>query len=245
MRKNFVLRIQPDATKRAAELAAVLGVEIPTAIGYLTLLWQWTLSLKTEAAPDGIVRGRAACLRLEAACLWKGKRGALVDALVELDLVARERRKLRVKGTRPYAEEWKRKEAARKREIQRRLEQKAAQSKETPRLVAVKSNFQPSKEAIEWWQWAMAQRAHTQYKNDCDPLWGEMAVARKGSPSDAAPPAGFAKWFEDRVKEGTDANALAWAWERYLGDDHFGRRQWPLPVFMTEGVFRVRITRSA
>lgn len=245
MKKNFVLRVRPDATKRAAELAAVLNVKVPTAIGYLVLLWQWTLSLKTEAAPDGIVRGRAGCLRLEAACLWDGKRGALVEALVELDLVARERKKLRVKGTKPYADEWRRREAARKREIQRRAEQKAEASKESPRLVAVASNSTPSKEAIEWYQWAMTHRSHDSYKPGSDPLYGDAAIERKGTPADAAPPASFGKWFDDRIREGISPDALGWAWVRYLGDDNFARRQWPLPIFMTDGVFRHRITKTA
>lgn len=243
---DYVVKVQEDAFRRAEELAAVLGIDAPTALGHLTYLWRWVLTLRPNAAPDGIVRGRASCLRLEAAARWKGKRGALVDALVELDLITRERKKLRVKGTKPYADEWKQKDAARARERERRRVKREAVKKvaKPSKLEVVKSMLPPSEEALKWWGWAMEQRARDQYKKDYDPMW-PGAVERRGSPSDEAPPKSFAKWFEDRAAEGVSGDQLAWAWMRYLGDEHFTSRHHPLPVFMTEGVFRDRIARAS
>jgi hypothetical protein len=248
---DYTVKVQEDAFRRAEELAAVLGISEAAALGHLTYLWRWVLTLRPNAAPDGIVRGRAACLRLEAAARWKGKRGDLVEALLELGLVTRERKKMRVKGTKPYADEWRRKDEARSRERERRREKRAALSatekKTKPsKLEVVKSALPPSEEAMKWWAWAMEQRATDKMKDGYNPFDTPRAyaLARKGVPSDSVPPKSFAKWFEDRTHEGILGNQLAWAWLRYLGDEHFESRQWPLAVFMTEGVYRDRITAA-
>lgn len=246
---GYVVKVQEDAFRRAEELAAVVNIAAPTALGHLNYIWRWVLTLKPDAAPDGIVRGRAACIRLEAAARWTGKRGALVDALVELGLVTRERRKLCVKGTKPYADEWKKKDQARARERERRRLQREAQraqkkSNGPSKLAMVKSALPPSEEVSKWWKWSMTERATDTYKKDYDPLYPN-AIERKGVPSDEAPPKSFSQWFEDRIAEGISPEQLAWAWIRYLGDEHFASRQWPLPVFMAEGVFRPRLTSAA
>jgi len=48
----------------------------PTALGYLTLLWEFA----AEYAPAGDV-GRYDEKRIEAACCWRGRKGALISAL--------------------------------------------------------------------------------------------------------------------------------------------------------------------
>lgn len=246
---SYVVRIQEDAFRRAEELAAVLGIEETTAFGLLGYLWRWVLTLRgPDAPPDGIVRGRAACLRLEAAARWKGKRGVFVEALIELGLVTREKKKMRVKGTKPYADEWRKKDEARRRERERRAAKRAAAKaagEKSTKLAVVKRLLPPSEEAMKWWTWAMEQRATDRVKKGYDPFYGAAAIERRGVPSDESPPKSFASWFEERLAEGISPDSLAWAWIRYLGDGHFESRQWPLPVFMTDGVFRVRITKTA
>lgn len=245
---NFEVTLKEDAFARAEELATVMGISEVQALGHLSYLWRWILTLRIGAPPDGIVRGRASCKRLEGAARWRGKPGALVDALVELGLVTRERKKLRVKGTKPYADEWKRKDGARKRERTRRLEQKAAALKngERPQLTVVKKQLQLSDDGLKWWVWAMRERARDRIKPGADPF-GPRAhiVERDGVPSDADPPKTFGTWFDERMKDGTSASALCNAWIRFLGDDHFASREWPLPIFMSDGVYRKRITKTA
>jgi hypothetical protein len=245
---RFELTLQEDAFSRAEELATVLKIEPTTALGLLCYLWRWALSLTPGQAPTGIVRGRASCLRLEGAARWKGKRGELVDALVELGLVTREQRKLRVKGTKPYADEFRRKEEARKREKERRAAKKQLEAKlgitKSDGLRVVKR--EPSEEAKKWWQWAMRERARDRYKKGADPFGPrDFNLERAGVPEDLEPPKSFAVWFDERMKEGITPDALCWAWDRYLGDQHFESRDWPLPIFMSDGVYRKRVTRSA
>lgn len=245
---RFEVTLKEDAFARGEELATILKIPVALALGHLCYLWRWVLTLTPGVAPTGIVRGRASCLRLEGAARWQGKRGELVEALVELGLVTREQRKLRVKGTKPYADEFRRKEAARKRERVRReekrkLEQQLGMSKDKG-LRVVKREL--SEEALKWWNWAMRERSRDRYKKGADPF-GPRAhtVERDGVPADLEPVKMFSAWFDERMKEGIEADALCWAWVRYLGDDHFESRQWPLAVFMHDNVYRARITRSA
>lgn len=63
---------------KVQHLAELLGQSIPTAIGYLELLWHFT----AEFAPQGDI-GRYDDRRIEAALHWKGRRGSLVSALLQ------------------------------------------------------------------------------------------------------------------------------------------------------------------
>ena len=59
------------------ELSRVLKREIPACMGYLELLWQAT----GDYSPQGNI-GKFPDDWIEASCMWKGKRGALIAALV-------------------------------------------------------------------------------------------------------------------------------------------------------------------
>lgn len=245
---QFEVELQEDAFSRAEELATVLQISDPEALGHLCYLWRWILTQQIGRAPDGIVRGRASVLRLEGAARWKGKRGAFVDALVAIGFVVRERKKLKVKGTKRYADAWKKKDAARRRERARRIEMKrqaASGEKNLPKLSVVRGKV--SDEARAWWQWAMYERSKDTFKPGVDPFSCARAHAllRAGVPADFDMPKSFGEWFDARMKEGITSDSLKWAWDRYLGDNHFESRQHPLPIFMSDGVYRKRTTKSA
>jgi len=63
---------------KIAHLCELLRVKLPTAVGYLELLWHFT----AEFAPQGDI-GRFADQRIEAAISWPGSPGNLASALVE------------------------------------------------------------------------------------------------------------------------------------------------------------------
>lgn len=209
-------------------------------------LWWWTVRVlrpRPDAAPNGIVTGRAAVQRVEGAARWRGKPGALVEALITMGLVTRANKKMRVKGTEPYAREQRRKERARERERVRRAEKKKlleqAQQPKKPQLVRTKI----SEAALAFWNWMMHERAQDVWKAGHDPF-GPRAhgIERPGCAPDREPPIGFGKWFDEREAEGISVESLANAWGRFLGDDGFRTKRWPVPVFITEGVYRKRLT---
>lgn len=239
---DYVVKVQEDAFRRGEELAAVLGIECTTAMGLLLYIWRWILTLKDSGPPDGIILGRAACLRLEAAARWRGPRGKLVEAMLELGLITRKAKKLNVKGTKPYADEWRRKDKARKRERDRRLEKKI-EKRQLPRPAPKLVRTNLSEAARGFWNWLMEERGRDVWKPGHDPFGPRHgALDRAGVLADREPPPDFGKWFDDRMAEKIPVDNLAHAWMRYLGDDAFRTRRWPLPVFMTEGIFRSRLT---
>lgn len=63
---------------KVAHLAELLKTRVPTAIGYLELLWHFT----AEFAPQGDI-GRYSDARIEGAILWSGGRGKLIAALLQ------------------------------------------------------------------------------------------------------------------------------------------------------------------
>jgi hypothetical protein len=73
---------------KVAHLQALLRVKnivpLPTVIGLLELLWHFT----AEFAPQGDI-GKFADDRIEAACDWYGRKGRLIEALIESRLVDR------------------------------------------------------------------------------------------------------------------------------------------------------------
>lgn len=245
---TYELRIADDAFRRAEDLAVVLRVKATEALGMLNYLWRWVLTLKEKGAPDGIVKGRAAVLRLEAAARWDGIRGKFVEALVELGLVVREHRKIRVKGTKRYADEYARREAAKSRARESRERRKMAESVEPeqdlehsrretdqkrPDLISVERNAGTNEHGeplpdnkLGLWTWMMRARS-------------EICRIRP----DRAPTDTFETWFERVKHEGIDDMALSSAWVSYLADRHFADRRWPVRVFLSEGVYRARLTQ--
>jgi hypothetical protein len=80
--------IQVDAGLRFHPKAIALSANLgdPRAHTYLVDLWTWA----AKSSPDGRITGKAATAIIEGAVGWTGKRGALVDALVQerwLDVV--------------------------------------------------------------------------------------------------------------------------------------------------------------
>lgn len=242
------LKIQEDAFDRAEALAAELRIPAPLALGYLMYLWWWTVRVlrpNPTAAPNGIVTGRAAVLRIEAAARWTGPRGKLVEALMDLQLIVRaDKKKMRVKGTEPYAREQRKKEKNRERERARRAEKKKLLEElqpktKKPQLVRTEI----SEAARAFWNWMMHERAQDKWKPGHDPFGPRVGgIERPGCAPDREPPIGFGKWFDERMSENIPDASLASAWLRYLGDDTFRSRKWPVPVFMTEGIYRKRLT---
>lgn len=226
---SFVIHVQEDAYERAEGLAAVLRIDEVKAMGHLMYLWRWVVRVlkpRHDAAPDGIVKGRSAIVRLEAAARWRGTKGAFVAALEELQLITRQTRKIRVKGTEPYAHEHKRKQKRAERERQRRAEKKTKTAapipSKSPRLVA----RQLSDETRGFWDYLMKKR-----------------LEMRGVPEDREPHSGFEKFVRDIESEGIPLYSASDAWVRYLGDENFADRRWPLAVFMHENVHRPRMTR--
>lgn len=239
---DVTLTLQDDAFDRAEELAAELRIEEPAALGHLAYLWRWAtrvLKPKHNAAPDGIVRGRAAVIRIEAAARWKGIRGAFVAALERMQLIARALKKIRVKGTAPYAEEWKKREAARVRERERRAAKRAEMQKMVsattpPRLVSISKNDGVDEHGnpradhpLGLWTWMMRARSDG-----------------RGVAPDREPPSEFETWHARLKREEISDYELSAAWNSYLRDQHFRERAWPVAVFMTEGVYRPRLTQT-
>lgn len=243
---NCELKIQEDAFDRGEALAAELRIKSPTALGHLLYLWRWAVRVlrpNPDAAPNGIVTGRATVQRIEAAARWDGKPGAFVEALIALGLITRVQKKMRVKGTEPYAREQRKKEKARERERKRRaerkllLEQAGVKSTTKPSLV----RKPPSKDALAYWHWMMHERATPEYGVGNDGF--SRRLKRNGIVMDHEPPKNFAQWFDKLVADGIGVDALNGAWERYLIDKEFGPKGWPVAIFMHENVFRQRLTR--
>ncbi len=69
---------------KVAHLAELLKMKLPTAVGYLELLWHFT----AEFAPQGDV-GRFADARIEAGLYWAGSAGKLVSALLAAGFLER------------------------------------------------------------------------------------------------------------------------------------------------------------
>lgn len=245
------LKIQEDAFDRAEALAAELRIESPLALGCLTYLWWWAVRVlrpNPDAAPNGIVTGRSSIQRIEAAARWRGKPGAFVDALLAIGLVTRVGKKMRVKGTEPYAREQRKKEKARERERKRRAEKKKlleeAQQPKMKKPQLVRTAISAAAQAF--WNWMMHERAQDKWKPGHDPFGPrDGAIERPGCAPDREPPIGFGKWFDERVNEGIAEESIAHAWLRFLGDDSFRTRRWPVPVFMTEGIYRKRLTGAS
>lgn len=242
---DVALKLQEDAFDRAEELAAELRIDAPTALGHLSYMWRWAnrvLCPEGSRAPDGIIRGRSAVIRLEAAARWKGVKGAFVAALERMQLIARTLKKIRVKGTQVYADEQKKRmERARVERERRAAKKKAEQAANPPkpRLVATKI----SEAALNFWRWMMHERAQDVDKPDADPMAPrDFRILRAGCAPDFEPPPSFGEWFENREREGISLQQLARAWFKYLGDTHFESRSWPVAVFMTENVYRARLT---
>lgn len=96
------LQVDEEAFERAVELAALLEVDEAQAMGHLVHLWRWALSRPADPELSGEVRGATAIVQIEAGARWRGVRGALVGALVELGLIAEEDAGRRVKGLERY-----------------------------------------------------------------------------------------------------------------------------------------------
>jgi len=97
------VQVDQSAFARAEELAAVLSISTPEALGHLVMLWRWALDLGPEdEAPSGVAEGRVAVIRLEAGAGWRGDRGALFSALLDLELVEGVEGCLRVRGLDRY-----------------------------------------------------------------------------------------------------------------------------------------------
>lgn len=242
------LKIQEDAFDRAEALAAELRIEAPLALGCLTYLWWWAVRVlrpNPEAAPNGIVTGRCPIQRIEAAARWRGKQGAFVEALINLGLISRVQKKMRVKGTDPYAREQRRKEKARAREKTRRAERKRLlEELQQPKMQKPQLVRAPiSEAALSFWKWQMHRRAQDDFKPGADPFGARAtSILRSGCAPDREPPLGFGEWFDGLVSSGIKIDSLCNAWTRYLGDEHFRSRRWPVAVFMTASVFRSRLT---
>lgn len=240
---NCELKIQEDAFDRGEALAAELRIKAPTALGHLLYLWRWAVRVlrpSPDAAPTGIVTGRATVQRIEAAARWDGKPGELVEALIALGLVTRVNKKMRVKGTEPYAREQRKKEKARERERKRRAERKLLLEQaglKKPSIV----RSQPSKEALAYWHWMMHERSTPEFGPGPDGIG--QRIKRNGIVMDHEPPRNFAQWFEKLMGEKVSVDSLNGAWARYLLDKEFGPKGWPVAVFMHENVFRQRLTR--
>jgi hypothetical protein len=98
------IQVADDAFERAVEMAALLDVSEAQALGHLALLWRWALSRPSDEKLMGIVSGEHAVAQIEAGSRWSGKRGALVDACVEVGLVGASRHGdyYRIKGLDRY-----------------------------------------------------------------------------------------------------------------------------------------------
>lgn len=246
---TYELRIADDAFRRAEDLAVVLRVKATEALGMLNYLWRWVLTLKEKGAPDGIVKGRAAVLRLEAAARWDGVRGKLVEALVELGLITRESKKIRVKGTQRYADEYRKREAARQRaktsRERRKSETPEPESAQSRRISDQPDQIRPKLISID--RNSGTNDAGEPLPNNKVGLWTWFMRARTDirrlSPDRAMFPE-FERWFEAVKREGITDYELSAAWVSYLGDEHFAGRRWPIAVFITEGVFRPRLVKE-
>lgn len=106
------IQVDQTAFPRSDELAAVLGISRPQALGHLVMLWNWALGLAEDGSPpSGELVGKLASVRLEAGAGWDGKRGDLFSALVELGLCSGNADALRVHGIARYADVIARQEA--------------------------------------------------------------------------------------------------------------------------------------
>lgn len=113
------IQVDREAFERAAELAAILDISEAEAGWSIICLWRWALSRPSDSGLSGIVSGPTAVAQLEAGMRWKGERGALVEALVEIGLLRRARTgdQFKVRGLDRYRATIKRNatEAARRR----------------------------------------------------------------------------------------------------------------------------------
>lgn len=238
-------------------------------VGAVTRVWTWILA--GRSCPDGVVRGKAPIRQVEAVARWRGPRGAFVEALVLVGFAIRKGGKLIIQGADEYALAWKQRRAAADREKQRRRDAKnaaremldaAKSGKLEPTVIEKLSSFFRTKKVdvnrndgtdelgeplenhpIGWWTWAMRERARDITSGNG--LDSPKKMIRRGAPVDSAPPDEFLMWYAARKAEGTSDHALCDAWIRYLRDEAFGLKLWPLEIFMAEKVYRRRLTQTA
>ena len=109
------LQVDEEAFERATELAAMLDISEAEALGHLVFLWRWALSRPVDPALSGIVSGARRAVQVEAGARWRGARGVLVEALVELGLMETAELYDRVRGLERYREQLNKRVADRER----------------------------------------------------------------------------------------------------------------------------------
>lgn len=106
MRLPFI-QVTQETWAKARMLAGLLAISRREAMGLIADLWAWGVDLgPQDEAPTGEVRGTKAPQKLAGALEWAGDARALVDALVEVELVAETPEGLRVRGLDRYKRTW-------------------------------------------------------------------------------------------------------------------------------------------
>lgn len=114
------LQVDQDAFERGVELAAILGIDEAQAMGHIVHLWRWALSRPADPELTGTVAGPTSVVQIEAGARWRGERGALVDALVDVGLIEDAGAEQRVRGLERYRRELQKRDADRERKAEDR-----------------------------------------------------------------------------------------------------------------------------
>lgn len=242
------LQVDQDAFERGVELAALLGIDEAQAMGHIVHLWRWALSRPADPELTGIVAGPTMVVQIEAGARWRGARGALVDALVDLALLENEGTALRVKGLERYRRELQKRAEDRERKAEDREKRGTrAPSSGVPAEVhrtALGNSGQtqtqtqtqkllPSEEDPPPLQFDLAPVDPSKPKDAWtkEDLWRHTELARRAA---GLPPE---KWPNRKALselwrlglEATDVQGLLDAWGRFAKDDHWRAKTPPLP----------------
>ena len=88
---------------KVMRLCVRLGVDRPTALGYLVELWCWVQEVRPSGSLDGV-----SAVEIECALDWRGVEGALINALVDSGWIDRSDAGLEVHGWMERAQSWRR-----------------------------------------------------------------------------------------------------------------------------------------
>jgi len=259
--------IRASAWPRLNAMEDILGFDVA---GSMTRLWAWLLA-DDSRCPNGMVRGRNHIRQIEAVARWKGEPGKFVEAMEMVGFCVRQSGKLFLRGVEQYVNAWKQRKAAALRERERRAAVKRAAkaaAEATPpaerkknvldvlfeqwrsRKISLNSNdgVDTNGNTIEnhplgMWTFMMRERARDITRGNG--LDTPVVLIRSGAPPDQCPPDGFIRWYSELKAEGVADTSIRDAWIRYLRDEAFSRKLWPLEIFMTEKVYRRRLTQSA
>lgn len=250
MALHFVQVEQEFIDQDAGTVAELLRIPLDVAIGKSVRAWSWSLK---NAAPDGIARAPGAATALEAHVGWTGKRGAFVEALVRAGALERSPEGLRFRGwSNRYGKVLTQQEKDRlKKRKQRGLSLGTSPGTSSGGVRPETGDVRPETEDLKPPPPDPAAAVFDEGPDVVDPStgdgfwrWVQKFRRRGGLTAELVRPKDFARWVAWALARYGPA-AMCEAYQRFAGDPYWESRGWPTAIFITDGVFLVRVSEKA